>query len=188
MKAVVSHRQKRSSSGRQFAVLFSVAVHAASGDTRAPSPAIEHLGLLLDGFTDTGMRLTTTVRGEPGSLSGPADLAFYRIVQEALTNATKHAPGSDVSLSIDWSAASVHLTVSNTESAAAPQGLTNEGTGHGLIGMRERAAAAGGTLSAGAAEAGGYRVTATLPVLSAGTAVPAESDAVTHDPSGVISR
>ena len=45
----------------------------------------------------------------------------------------------------------------------------NEGTGHGLIGMRERAAAAGGTLSAGTAEAGGYRVTATLPVLNAGT-------------------
>ena len=49
----------------------------------------------------------------------------------------------------------------------------NEGTGHGLIGMRERAAAAGGTLSAGPAQAGGYRVTATLPVLSAAAAGPA---------------
>jgi signal transduction histidine kinase len=103
-------------------------------------------------------------------------------VQEALTNATKHAPGSAVSLGIDWSGASVHVTVSNTKPAAAPQGLENEGTGHGLIGMRERAAAAGGTLSAGTAEAGGYRVTATLPVLSTGTTIPAESGAATHGP------
>jgi signal transduction histidine kinase len=103
-------------------------------------------------------------------------------VQEALTSATKHAPGSDVSLGIDWSAASVQLTISNTGPAAAPQGLMNEGTGHGLIGMRERAAAAGGTLSAGNAPAGGYRVTATLPVLDAATTVPAGSGAAVHDP------
>jgi signal transduction histidine kinase len=157
----------------------------ADGDTpsdpRAPAPTIEHLGRLLDSFTDAGMRLTVTVHGEPGSLSGPADLAFYRIVQEALTNAAKHAPGSDVCLSIGWSAASVHLTVSNTGPAAAPQGLMNEGTGQGLIGMRERAAAAGGTLSAGTAGAGGYRVTATLPVLNAAATVPAESAAM-RDP------
>jgi signal transduction histidine kinase len=154
---------------------------AAPGDPHAPAPTIEHLGLLLDSFTDANMRLTVAVGGEPGSLSGPADLAFYRIVQEALTNATKHAPGSDVSLSIDWSATSVHVTVSNTRPVAARQGPANEGTGHGLIGMRERAAAAGGTLSAGTAEAGGYRVTATLPALSAGTTIPAESGAATHD-------
>ena len=151
----------------------------APGDSRAPVPTTEHLGLLLDSFTDAGMRLTVTVRGEPGSLSGPADLAFYRIVQEALTNATKHAPGSDVSLSIDWSATSVQLAVSNTEPAAVQQGLMNEGTGHGLIGMRERAAAAEGTLSAGPAAEGGYRVTATLPAVSAGTAVPLEPAATT---------
>jgi signal transduction histidine kinase len=155
---------------------------AAPGDPRGPVPTIEHLGRLLDSFTDAGMRLTVAVRGEPGSLSGPADLAFYRIVQEALTNATKHAPGSDVSLSINWSAASVHLTVSNTAPAAAPQGLLNEGTGHGLIGMRERAAAAAGTARAGPAQAGGYRVTATLPVLNAAATDPAEPAAAMHEP------
>ena len=66
-----------------------------------------------------------------------------------------------MNLSIDWNPVSVRLDISNT----APAGFRNEGTGHGLIGMRERAAAAGGTLSAGPAAAGGYRVTATLPVL-----------------------
>jgi len=154
----------------------------APGDRRAPAPTVEHLGQLLDSFTDAGMRLTVAVHGEPGSLSGPASLAFYRIVQEALTNATKHAPGSDVSLSIDWSAASVHLTVSNTEPATAPQGLMSEGTGHGLIGMQERAAAAGGTLSAGPATAGGYRVTATLPVQYADAVGPAEPTAAIRNP------
>ena len=76
----------------------------------------------------------------------------------------------------------MNLAVSNTGPAAAPHELMNEGTGHGLIGMRERAAAAGGTLSAGAAGAGGYRVTATLPVLNVATAVPAESAAAIRDP------
>jgi len=155
---------------------------AAPRDARAPVPTIEHLGRLLDGFTDAGLRLTVAVQGEPGPLSGPADLAFYRIVQEALTNATKHAPGSDVCLAIDWSAASVSLTVSNTEPAAVSHGLMNEGTGHGLIGMRERAAAASGTVSAGPTAAGGYRVTATLPVLNAAATGPAESAGATRDP------
>ena len=154
----------------------------APGDSRAPAPTTEHLGQLLDSFTDAGLRLTVTVHGEPGALSGQADLAFYRIVQEALTNATKHAPGSDVSLGIDWYPASVRLNISNTEPAAASQGLRNQGTGHGLIGMRERAAAAGGTLSAGPAAAGGYRVTATLPVTYADPAGPAESVAAIGTP------
>jgi signal transduction histidine kinase len=139
----------------------------APGDRRAPAPTTEHLGRLLDGFSDAGLRLTVAVQGEPGALSGPADVAFYRIVQEALTNATKHAPGSDVNLSIDWNPVSVRLDISNTEPATAPAGFRHEGTGHGLIGMRERAAAAGGTARAGPAPGGGYCVTATLPVLNA---------------------
>lgn len=154
----------------------------APGEPRVPVPTTEHLGLLLDKFTDAGLRLTVAVHGEPGTLSGPASLAFYWIVQEALTNATRHAPGSDVSLGIDWSPASVHLTVSNTGPAAVPPGLMNEGTGHGLIGMRERAAAAGGTLSVGPAAAGGYRVTATLPATNAAADRPAGPAAAVLDP------
>jgi signal transduction histidine kinase len=154
----------------------------APGDPRAPAPAIEHLGLLLDSFTDAGMRVTLATRGEPRPLSGPADLAFYRIVQEALTNATKHAPGSDVCLDINWSNAEVTLTITNSEATAVPGGLANQGTGHGLIGMRERAAVAGGTVSAGPAQTGGYRVTATLPVLNAAATGPAQSAAPMRDP------
>jgi signal transduction histidine kinase len=117
------------------------------------------------------MRLTSATEGVPGPLSSPAELAFYRIVQEALTNATKHAPGSDVRLDISWGANSVRLAITNTapvDTAATGAdvgagGLVNEGTGHGLIGMRERAAAAGGSARAGPTPEGGFRVTATLP-------------------------
>ena len=148
-----------------------------ASDSRRPAPTAEHLGELLEGFTDAGLRLTVAVHGEPGPLGGTADLAFYRIVQEALTNATKHAPGSDVSLSIEWFAESVRLTVGNTRPDAAPGELTSEGTGHGLTGMRERAAAAGGTFSAGTSAAGGYRVTATLPLMEAASTTPAQDAA-----------
>jgi signal transduction histidine kinase len=138
---------------------------AAPDDRRSPAPTVEDLDRLLQGFSDAGMRLTVDVHGESRSLSGPADLAFYRTAQEALTNASKHAPGSTVRLDIDWSDGEVRLTVTNTEPTAASGGLVNEGTGHGLIGMRERVAAAGGSVSAGPTADGGYRVTATLPVL-----------------------
>jgi signal transduction histidine kinase len=162
-------------------------LRAEGGDTtptdpRAPAPTIDQLDRLLDGFTDAGMRLTVAVQGEPRLLSSPADLAFYRIVQESLTNATKHAPGSAVQFDVDWSAESVRLTVINTEPAAASQGLMNEGTGYGLIGMRERAAAAGGSVSAGPTAEGGYRVTAVLPVLNSAATSCSESDAAVRRP------
>ena len=138
-------------------------------DRRPPAPTIEQLPRLLAGFTDAGMRLTTATRGVPAALSGPAELAFYRIVQEGLTNATKHAPGSGVRLDIDWAATSVHLAITNTAAITATAtgatgGLANEGTGHGLIGIHERSAAAGGSASAGRTAEGGYEVTATLPL------------------------
>jgi signal transduction histidine kinase len=150
---------------------------AAPSDRRAPTPTIEQLGRLLQGFTDAGMGLTVEVLGEPRPLSGPADLAFYRIVQESLTNATKHAPGSAVQLDIHWSAETAQLTVTNTKPAVAG-GLMNAGTGHGLIGMRERAGAAGGSAKAGPTADGGYRVTAVLPVLPASSASQLEPKAV----------
>lgn len=155
---------------------------APPGDRRAPVPTVEHLDRLLRGFTDAGMRLTVDVHGQSRALNGPADLAFYRIVQEALTNASKHAPGSTVRLDIDWSDAEVTLTVTNTDPTAASGGLVNEGTGHGLIGMRERATAAGGSVSAGPTAQGGYRVTATLPVPNSGAARPPESGAAVRSP------
>jgi signal transduction histidine kinase len=157
---------------------------ADSDEGRAPAPRAEQLDTLVEGFTDAGMLLTVETRGAPRPLSGPADLALYRIAQEALTNASKHAPGSVVRVDLDWSEAGVTLTVTNTKpattQAAHASDLVNEGTGHGLLGMRERAAAAGGTLSVGPTAGGGYQMTAELPVLGTDTTSGRPGDAQPH--------
>jgi signal transduction histidine kinase len=134
-------------------------------ELRTPAPTVEQLDRLLDGFTTAGMQLRASSSGERAPMSSAAELAYYRIVQEALTNATKHAPGTNVSLKIEWAATHVTLTITNSR-VAQPHGAGG-GTGHGLIGMRERASAAGGTVVAGPTADGGYQVTATLPLLPA---------------------
>ena len=106
--------------------------------------------------------MSVDVRGTPHEVSAAAELALVRIIQEALTNATKHAPRSAVTLELDWSADSVRLSVTNVR-PTRPGSSDHEGTGHGLIGMRERAAIADGSISAGPTPEGGYRVTAAFP-------------------------
>jgi signal transduction histidine kinase len=129
-------------------------------DERRPIPGAEELPELFATFTAAGMHLATHVAGNARTLPTAASLALYRITQEALTNASKHAPGSDVTVDIDWTDSGVTLTVANTPPASPPgKGI---GTGNGLLGMRERAAAADGTLHAGPTPDGGYRLVATL--------------------------
>jgi signal transduction histidine kinase len=136
------------------------------GSRRSPAPKIEQLGDLLGTFTQAGMHLSIDVRGSPCELSSAAELAIMRIIQEALTNASKHAPGAAVTFELDWLGDPVTLSVTNGRpSRDGP--LSNEGTGHGLIGMRERAAAANGSVSAGPTPEGGYRVTAAFPTSEA---------------------
>ena len=125
-------------------------------ETRAPTPGSAQLGSLMRSFSDAGMDLSVEVRGIPRLLSGPADVAMYRIAEEALTNASKHAPGATVEVEIAWSDRSAQLTVTNTarSSEAAATKAVDFGTGHGLMGMRERAGAAGGSLSTAATPGG----------------------------------
>jgi signal transduction histidine kinase len=138
-------------------------------DTRAadrePAPALDQLPALIGSFTTGGAEVAVTTRGTPRPLSGPADLALYRIAQEALTNATKHATGSTVQVTLQWTDTAVTLEVVNTK-PPTPAVRNTEGSGHGLIGMRERAISAGGTLTTGPTDSGGYAVTATLPVIA----------------------
>jgi signal transduction histidine kinase len=88
------------------------------------------------------------------------DLAAYRIVQEALTNARRHAPGASVDVEVSYRDQALHLRV--RDYGPSPLGSAAV-EGHGLMGMRERAALAGGTFSSGAAEGGGFEVDITLP-------------------------
>jgi len=127
-----------------------------------PQPGLEQLNELLDAARNasvSGARLILS--GAPVSLDPGVELAAYRIVQEALTNARRHAPGAGVDVELHYGDHALSLRIRDTgpgPSESAPPG------GHGLSGMRERAAAVGGELRTGPAAGGGFLVEAMLPI------------------------
>ena len=135
---------------------------------RRPQPDLQHLAELLDEARDaTGAGTRLILRGAPVPLDPGVELAAYRIVQEALTNSRRHAPGAAVDVELHYTDRALRLLIRDngpgpTLSAAA-NGRDQPSLGHGLLGMRERAAAVGGELRAGAAATGGFLVEATLP-------------------------
>lgn len=132
---------------------------------RTPAPGLKDLPTLVAQMRSAGMTVDIDVSGEERPVSAVTDLAAYRIVQEALSNAARHAPGSVVSLGLHLTRADLRLTIANAEASHAPgTRLTNEGTGYGLIGMRERATAAGGRFDAGPTPGGGFLVDVVLPI------------------------
>ncbi|MGR6320696.1 sensor histidine kinase [Micromonospora soli] len=135
----------------------------ADGEVLAldPQPGLDRLPPLLDQMRETGLTVEVTVEGAPSTLPPGVDLAAYRIVQEALTNTLRHAgQGARAELAIRWNGEAVELEVRDDGKGTAPLG---PGTGHGLIGMRERATLYDGRLEAGPREGGGFRVHALLP-------------------------
>ncbi len=132
--------------------------------SRSPAPSFDDVDELIDSFRRSGLDVRVTREGEPRPLAGAADLAAYRIVQEALTNASKHGTESSAELGLRFGPGSLVLTVSN---AARPD-HRGSGTGHGLIGLRERAEAAGGRSSARLTGDGRFVVEAELPLRSTG--------------------
>ncbi|MFI1987876.1 sensor histidine kinase [Actinoplanes sp. NPDC020271] len=126
---------------------------------RAPQPGYEEITALVDTAGKAGLAVT----GDLPALTGidpTAGLTAYRIVQEALANAARHAPGGPVSLTARADGPDLELSVRN-ELTASPE--PGHKPGHGLIGMRERVALLGGELTAGPDGAGGYRVLARIP-------------------------
>jgi signal transduction histidine kinase len=113
-------------------------------DETEPTRGLARLGGLLDALGGAGMRVEHHQDGQARELPSAVDLAAYRIVQESLTNAQKHGTDGSARLSLAYTPDGLDITVSN---AAAPD--SDNSGGHGLIGMRERAAAVGGTLEAG---------------------------------------
>jgi signal transduction histidine kinase len=127
---------------------------------RAPQPGLRELDDLIDRAQATGTHIRLLRHGKFARLPRSVDLAAYRIVQEALTNARRHAPGADVDVELSYRDEALHLRVRDY----GPFGLDGEPVeGHGLLGMRERAMLAGGTFSWGRAEGGGFEVEVTLP-------------------------
>ncbi|HTU07027.1 MAG TPA: sensor histidine kinase, partial [Trebonia sp.] len=157
-----------------------------------PAASLSRLHEVLDAVRAAGLPVTLTVEGEPGALPAGVDLTAYRIVQEALTNTLRHAPGSQASVRISYSGGAVTVQVANTGAGEHGSGTGSGGGGvaagdggaasghaadgqvrggdsrlshgYGLAGIAERVASCGGSLTVGPEPAGGFAVTARLPV------------------------
>jgi signal transduction histidine kinase len=129
----------------------------------APQPSLEHLGKLVEQAREAGLPVELRVEGEPLPLPAGVDLTAYRLVQEGLTNALKHARAERAEVLVRYSDGDIEVTVSDDGRGAG----SGDGGGHGLVGMRERVAVYGGDLEAGPRPEGGYRLRAKLPLAPA---------------------
>jgi signal transduction histidine kinase len=138
------------------------------GDTHVaelgPQPGLADIDRLLAQSRAAGLQVALSIEGSLHALPEALDVTAYRIVQEALTNAIKHAPASHVQVTVRYGDDALELVVRNDGSGAAESGLVEDGGGRGLVGMRERVSLFRGELSAGRDPAGGYRVVARLPL------------------------
>ena len=129
---------------------------------RAPTSGLDSLDGLVANAEAAGLAVRTRVEGTPRPLPAGVDLAAYRIVQEALTNVTRHAGTATATVLLGYGAD--ELTVQVDDDGAGARGGGSPGGGNGIRGMRERAAALGGELDAGPRPGGGFRVSARLPL------------------------
>jgi signal transduction histidine kinase len=127
----------------------------------APQPGLAQLERLVEQLRRAGLEIDLTVEGRRRVLARGVDLSAYRIIQEALTNVVKHAAGATARVSLVYGSQGLELTILDIEHEAHAA-LQHSSDGHGLIGMRERAALFGGRLTTEVL-ADGFRVKATLP-------------------------
>jgi signal transduction histidine kinase len=127
----------------------------------APQPGLQHLDELIAKVEAAGLPVTLRLEGERLQLPPGVDLSAYRIVQEGLANALKHAHGSQAEVVVRFDERSLHLEV--VDDGEGGEGVPGE-LGRGLVGMRERVALYGGTLEAGPRDGGGFVLSADLPI------------------------
>jgi signal transduction histidine kinase len=125
----------------------------------APQPSLSGLDALASEVTHAGLPVDVQIVGEPVELPAGVDLSAYRIVQEALTNALKHAGPARASVRVRYGDGELEIEVVDDGSATG----NGDGTGHGLLGIRERVTVYGGSFEAGREMLGGYAVRARLP-------------------------
>ncbi|MBE2318151.1 sensor histidine kinase [Solirubrobacter sp. CPCC 204708] len=129
------------------------------GAELAPQPSLARVEALVEQVREAGLNATLNIEGDPATLAPGLDMSAYRIVQEALTNALRYAPGARVDVRVRYGR-DLQLEVRDDGPGHAP----SAGSGHGIVGMRERAALFGGELEAGPLPGGaGFRVHARLP-------------------------
>ena len=126
----------------------------------APQPGMGTIDSLLDGVRAAGLPVELEIEGQPRELKAGVDLAAYRVVQEALTNALKYAGPAHAWVAVHWEDDAVELEIAND---GVTDGVPSDG-GHGLAGMRERVSLYGGVIESGPRDGGGYVVRARLPL------------------------
>ncbi len=137
---------------------------------RGPIPTVEALDALVTDLRSGGMRIDLSREGAPVEVPGSVGLAAYRIVQEALTNALRHAPGAAAHVTLRYAPAAIEVEVTDDGArAAAPAAPPLDGApaGHGIRGIRQRAELLGGTVEVGPRPNAGFRVWARLPIEAA---------------------
>jgi signal transduction histidine kinase len=143
--------------------LLGVLRHDQAADL-APQPELADLAALVDTARQAGLAVVLSVPTVLGHVPTGVGVCAYRIVQESLSNASQHAPGAAVTVSVGHDSGAVLLRVANGPGEPAGPLGNNHGPGHGLTGMRERVALLGGSLAAGPSPDGGYVVSAVLPL------------------------
>jgi signal transduction histidine kinase len=133
-----------------------------------PVPGLDQLDTLIGSFADSGLRVTREVTGQARPLPESVELTAYRIIQESLTNTRKHAGCDTAVVRLTYTPRALSLAVEDEGRPVTVNTRHIPSGGHGVVGMRERAAALGGRLSAGPRPEGGYRVSAELPFRTAG--------------------
>ncbi|GDY56052.1 hypothetical protein SVIO_066750 [Streptomyces violaceusniger] len=142
----------------------------------AGGPRLAELEALVGQSRAAGMAVELSVEGEERRYAAPVEQTAYRVVQEALTNVHKHAPGASARVRVAHRTAEIAVLVENgpSERGAADAGLPSGG--NGLVGMRERVSTLGGGFVSGATEAGGFRVSAVIPDGADGPDGPGRTD------------
>jgi signal transduction histidine kinase len=149
---------------RELRGILNVLRQADELGERSPAPRLAQLDVLVENASHAGLPTSVTVHGQARSLTAAVDLTAYRIVQESLTNALRHAGPTTAHVTLSYT--DDELQVEVLDGGRGPADRKAQSAGHGVAGMRERAEAVGGTLIAGAGPAGGFRVQARLPLRS----------------------
>jgi signal transduction histidine kinase len=148
---------------RDLRAILAVLRQADEGEPVEPEPGLAQLDALAGRAGQAGLPVTVEREGAPRPLPPGVDLAAYRIIQESLTNVIRHAGPATATVLLQYDESALRIEIADTGRGLAP-GAESAGAGHGIIGMRERATAVGGTLAAGSGPGGGYRVVAVLPL------------------------
>lgn len=173
-----SARESLTEMRRLLAVLRS---EDAEGE-RAPQPGLDRVQQLVEATVRAGVPAELSLPADLGEVPQAVDLSAYRIVQEALANVVRHAPGAPTRVSVTSGDGHLTVLVVNGPAGERTSPLETTGTGHGLVGMRERVRLTGGTLDTGPLPDGGFRVAARLP-LTSGTAEATAATETAGDPS-----